>query len=81
MYIRVKRLKTTAFLHVEPSDTISSVKSKLLELLQTPPSNQQLYKNGTLLEDSRSLADLKVETDDVLELALKKEGPLVCLVK
>ena len=34
MYIRVKRLKATYFLHVEPSDTVLEVKSKLQELLE-----------------------------------------------
>jgi hypothetical protein len=34
MYIRVKRRKQTFFLHVEPTDTILEVKSKLQELLE-----------------------------------------------
>ena len=34
MYIRVKRLKATYFLHVEPTDTVLEVKSKLQELLE-----------------------------------------------
>ena len=74
MYIRVKRLKTTTFLHVEPTDTIGSVKAKLEALLQQPPKDQQLYKDGVLLEDSRSLAELRIETDDVLALALRQKG-------
>ena len=32
MYVRVKREKTTIFLHVEPTDTILEVKQKLQEL-------------------------------------------------
>ena len=74
MYIRVKRLKTTAFLHVEPTDTVASIKAKIHDLLQQPPDNQQLYKDGTLLEDGRSLVELKIETDDVITLALKQPG-------
>ncbi|KAG7669510.1 putative Polyubiquitin-B [Nannochloris sp. 'desiccata'] len=73
MYVRVKRLKTTSFLHVEPTDTIGSVKAKLQDLLQQAPERQQLYKDGTLLEDDRSLAELKVETDDALTLVLQQE--------
>lgn len=76
MYVRVKRLKTTAFLHVEPTDTVTSVKAKLQDILQQPPENQQLYKAGTLLEDGRSLVELKIETDDTLTLALKQPGGL-----
>lgn len=34
MYIRVKRKKTTIFLHVEPTDTIIEVKQKLQELVE-----------------------------------------------
>ncbi len=33
MYVRVKRLKTTYFLHVEPTDTVLEVKQKLQELV------------------------------------------------
>lgn len=74
MYIRVKRLKTTAFLHVEPTDSVASVKAKLHDLLQQQPDAQQLHKDGTLLADDKSLADLKIESDDVLVLTLKKPG-------
>lgn len=34
MYIRVKRKKTTVFLHVEPTDTVLEVKQKLQELVE-----------------------------------------------
>ena len=34
MYVRVKRSKTTIFLHVEPTDTILELKQKLQELTQ-----------------------------------------------
>lgn len=34
MYVRIKREKLTIFLHVEPTDTVSQVKSKLEELIQ-----------------------------------------------
>ena len=74
MYVRVKRLKTTSFLHVEPTDTISSVKTKLQDLLQEAPERQQLYKDGNLLEDDRSLAELKIETADALTLVLQQDG-------
>jgi len=32
MYVRVKRLNNTIFLHVEPSDTFALLKSKLAEV-------------------------------------------------
>lgn len=34
MYVRIKREKLTIFLHVEPTDTVAQVKSKLEELIQ-----------------------------------------------
>jgi hypothetical protein len=34
MYIRVKRKKTTVFMHVEPTDTVLEVKQKLQELIE-----------------------------------------------
>jgi hypothetical protein len=34
MYVRVKRKKTTIFLHVEPTDTVLEVKQKLQELVE-----------------------------------------------
>lgn len=41
----------------------------------TQPSDQQrLYKDSVLLEDEKSLADLRVENDDVLALTYKREG-------
>lgn len=33
MYVRVKRQKTTYFLHVEPTDTVLELKQKLQELV------------------------------------------------
>lgn len=49
MYVRVKRNKTTIFLHVEPTDTVLEVKQKLQELVQQvlqcigPKTRGQLY--------------------------------------
>eukprot|EP00198_Chlamydomonas_reinhardtii_P004821 XP_001694157.1 predicted protein [Chlamydomonas reinhardtii] len=75
MYVRVKRQKTTYFLHVEPTDTVLEVKQKLQELVDQPPESQQLFKGQAVLEDARKLIDLKVENDDVLALCyLQPDG-------
>ncbi|KXZ49506.1 hypothetical protein GPECTOR_21g732 [Gonium pectorale] len=75
MYVRVKRLKTTYFLHVEPTDTVLEVKQKLQELVDQPPESQQLHKGQTVLDDAKKLIDLKVENDDVLALCyLQPDG-------
>ncbi len=39
-----------------------------------PQENQRIYKDGTVLEDAKSLAELKIENDDVLALTYKQEG-------
>eukprot|EP00798_Chlamydomonas_sp_ICE-L_P021947 gene21947-28993_t len=73
MFVRVKRKKTTIFLHVEPTDTILEVKQKLQELVDQSPENQQLFKNGTLLEDAKKLSELKIENEDVLAATFMQE--------
>ena len=45
----------------------------LLPCLQ-PAEDQRLYKEGVLLEDSKSLAELKVENDDELAVAYRTQG-------
>lgn len=39
-----------------------------------PPESQQLFKNNTLLDDAKRLADLKIENDDVIALTLMQAG-------
>lgn len=73
MFVRVKRKRTTIFLHVEPTDTILEVKQKLQELVDQSPESQQLFKNGTLMEDAKKLSDLKVENEDVLAVTFIQE--------
>lgn len=46
-------------------------------LLLSPPqpaADQQLYKEGVLLEDDKTLAELRVENDDELAVAYRSEG-------
>ncbi|KAK3437859.1 hypothetical protein EUGRSUZ_C02509 [Eucalyptus grandis] len=74
MYIRVKRSKTTYFIQCEPTETILNVKEKLQNLTDQPATDQRLILVGTgeVLEDSKSLADQKVENDAVVALTLRK---------
>ncbi|KAK3437860.1 polyubiquitin [Eucalyptus grandis] len=75
MYIRVKRSKTTYFIQCEPTETILNVKEKLQNLTDQPATDQRLILVGTgeVLEDSKSLADQKVENDAVVALTLRKD--------
>ncbi|CAG7892328.1 unnamed protein product [Brassica rapa] len=75
MYIRVKRMKATYFIQCDPTETVLDVKQKLFTLIEQPVSNQRLVLLSTeeVLEDSKSLAEQKVENDAVLALTLRKD--------
>ncbi|XP_049403699.1 uncharacterized protein LOC125867301 [Solanum stenotomum] len=75
MYIRVKRNKTTYFIQCDPTETILQMKEKLSNLIDQPANDQQLVllPAGDVLEDSKSLADQKVENDAVVALTLRKD--------
>uniref|UniRef100_A0A1J3GI94 Ubiquitin-like domain-containing protein n=1 Tax=Noccaea caerulescens TaxID=107243 RepID=A0A1J3GI94_NOCCA len=75
MYIRVKRMKTTYFIQCDPTETVLDVKQKLFTLIEQPVSNQRLVLMSTeeVLEDSKSLAEQKVENDAVVALTMRKD--------
>ncbi|KAF3971178.1 hypothetical protein CMV_005200 [Castanea mollissima] len=75
MYIRVKRSKTTYFIRCDPTETVLDIKEKLQVLIDQPVNNQRLILVGTgeALEDSKTLADHKVENDSVVALTLRKD--------
>ncbi|KAJ8540247.1 hypothetical protein K7X08_030166 [Anisodus acutangulus] len=75
MYIRVKRNKTTYFIQCDPTETILQLKEKLYNLIDQPVNDQRLVlmPAGDVLEDSKSLADQKVENDAVVALTLRKD--------
>ncbi|KAK2646596.1 hypothetical protein Ddye_021791 [Dipteronia dyeriana] len=75
MYIRVKRSKTTYFIQCDPTETILDIKQKLRVLIDQPVNNQRLILMGTgeVLEDSKTLADQKVENDTIVALTLRKD--------
>ncbi|XP_028114109.1 polyubiquitin 9 isoform X2 [Camellia sinensis] len=74
MYIRVKRSKTTYFLQCEPTETILDIKQKLHVLIDQPVNDQRLIlmATGEVLDDSKTLADQKVENDAVVALTLRR---------
>mmetsp|Transcript_3097 Transcript_3097/g.6966 ORF Transcript_3097/g.6966 Transcript_3097/m.6966 type:complete len:111 (+) Transcript_3097:304-636(+) len=71
MYVRVKREKIAYFIQADPSDTILELKEKLQELIEKLPEDQRLLKDDTPLEDAKSLAEYRIENDDVLALTYK----------
>lgn len=62
MFIRVKRKKTTYFLHCDPTETKLEIKQKIQALSENPVDCQRLILMGTqqILEDNKALADQKV---------------------
>ncbi|CAN8301493.1 unnamed protein product [Cochlearia groenlandica] len=75
MYIRVKRMKATYFIQCDPTETVLDVKQKLSVLIEQPVINQRLVLIPTeeVLEDSKSLAEQKVENDALVALTLRKD--------
>ncbi|EOY31489.1 hypothetical protein QUC31_019761 [Theobroma cacao] len=75
MYIRVKRSKTTYFIQCDPTETALDIKQKLHTLIDQPVNDQRLIlvNTGEILEDSKTLADQKVENDAVVALTLRKD--------
>ena len=71
MHVRVKRKDTTFFLNVAPTDYVLEVKQRLQDLTEKDPSEQQLVKGRAVLDDAKSLAEQRVENDDVIALVLK----------
>ncbi|CAL1414983.1 unnamed protein product [Linum trigynum] len=76
MYIRVKRIKTTYFIQCDPTEKVLEIKQKLNVLTEQAVNDQRLIlmPSGEVLEDSKSLADQKVENDAVVALTLRKDG-------
>nr|XP_043628959.1 polyubiquitin 9 [Erigeron canadensis] len=75
MYIRVKRNKTTYFLQCDATEKILDIKEKLHNLIDQPVNDQRLIlvATGEVLDDSKTLADQKVENDAVVALVLRKD--------
>lgn len=64
MYIRVKRQKTTYFVHCNSSENGEDVKAKLQALTSHPTRHQRLILLSSLqiLDDTRTLAQQQVNS-------------------
>jgi hypothetical protein len=58
---------TTLTLEVEPSDSIESVRAKIQDAEDVSPTIMELYFEGTLLEDGRTLSDYNVQSNSFIQ--------------
>jgi splicing factor 3A subunit 1 len=61
-------------LNVPLAESVSSIKSKILEETNMPPAKQKLFYDGMFFKDSNTLAYYNIITGAVIQLQVKERG-------
>ena len=68
-YVRVKRPDQTVFVYANPSDTVETIITRLLEMTKAPfaPNQIKLVHNGSVMEASHTLSQYTSVDGDTLQ--------------